>query len=442
MGLFDFLMGRRSTPTPTKYQNQYGSQNKATATAEKNDLDCDTVRELRGRYIAFDVETTGLSCTTDRIVELGAVVFENGIPTKQFSTLVNPNTRISASASAVNHITNEMLARAPKENTVYPEFVNFMADSLKGGTHLVAHNASFDMNFLKETLMRLGYDAKICYIDTLSLSRKLLSLPDNKQDTVAGAFGIVNEASHRAVTDAKVCGQILWQLLDIYERKEEKSIRKDEDAKKHQAELAEKRKLSDEELEVCACLQKMIYDRGGDTVYLRFYKNSSGYVDVVNIISIIKFKFTVKKGQYIVIPAGLETPSSLPTEKCSVSEGGTANIRLYFANPSNLDFLGDFMIALYKEAMDNQSDFLNNNPYKDKWLAEQYGNGTMTAISIADMDRLIERSRNRAHDAVPEQKEQKPEISKEDVTINPVNTRCPIKDIKNLDNPDKGYAKG
>ena len=89
------------------------------------EVDISNVYEFRKTFIAFDVETTGLNSSSDRIVEIGAVLFKEGVPIQSFGTLVNPKVRIAASASAINNITNEMLNSAPNEQEVYPQLVNF-----------------------------------------------------------------------------------------------------------------------------------------------------------------------------------------------------------------------------------------------------------------------------------------------------------------------------
>mgnify|MGYP002626295360 CR=1 FL=1 len=172
--------------------------------------------KLKQKYIAFDTETTGFSFTNDRIIELGAVLFENGKITKRFGTLVNAKINISPEVSLINHITNDMISSAPSEKEAYEKFIEFLDDALDGNTIICAHNAKFDMGFLTETFKRLGISANIKYIDTLYLSRKLVKgLYNYKQDTVAKHFGIINKESHRAVTDAETCGKILWNLLQL-----------------------------------------------------------------------------------------------------------------------------------------------------------------------------------------------------------------------------------
>ena len=276
MGFLDKLFGKKNT-NPQANGVLSGSKT-GNIFAEKTEINGEVLDCLKRRYIAFDVETTGLSAYTERIVELGAVLFENGTIVNRYSTLVNPGIPIPTAASKVNHITNDMLKTAPVETQVYPAFVNFLGDALSEKTVICAHNARFDMDFLCETLKRLGYNGKIRYVDTLALSKKHLKLPNYKQDTVAASYGIVNLNSHRAVSDAEVCGKILWELLNEKEDEIEK-----------QAKKKEAKKLSEEELEICAVIQDAIIKRGGNNQWLRFYKNSGGYVDACNLYSIVKF---------------------------------------------------------------------------------------------------------------------------------------------------------
>ncbi|MEJ8737184.1 3'-5' exonuclease [Erysipelotrichaceae bacterium HCN-30851] len=162
--------------------------------------------------MAFDVETTGLYPNIHKIIEIGVVLFEEGEIIKTFGTLVNPGVPVPKRATAI--ITNAMVKAAPKEEEVYKELVDFLGDALDKKILICAHNAKFDISFLSETLMNLGYEGIINYVDTLSISRRLIPGLDNyKQDTVEKLFNIINKESHRAVTDAEVCGQILWQLL-------------------------------------------------------------------------------------------------------------------------------------------------------------------------------------------------------------------------------------
>lgn len=172
--------------------------------------------KLSKRYIAFDTETTGFSAYNDRIIELGAVLFEDGKAVKSFGSLVNAGKRVPARATMVNNITNDMLADSPKEDEVYPEFVEFLGDAITGDTIICAHNASFDMRFLAATFERLGIDASIKFVDTLALCKKYVEgTCDHKQPTMADHFNISQEDAHRAQSDALVCGKIMAKLLKL-----------------------------------------------------------------------------------------------------------------------------------------------------------------------------------------------------------------------------------
>ena len=172
--------------------------------------------KLSKRYIAFDTETTGFSAYNDRIIELGAVIFEDGKAVKSFGSLVNAGKRVPARATMVNNITNDMLADAPKEDVIYPEFVEFLGDAVTGDTIICAHNASFDMRFLAATFERLGIDASIKFVDTLALCKKYVAgTCDHKQPTMADYFNISQQDAHRAQSDALVCGRIMANLLKL-----------------------------------------------------------------------------------------------------------------------------------------------------------------------------------------------------------------------------------
>lgn len=203
-------------------------------------FDDDVVFQTSDRYFSFDVETTGLNADSDRIIEVGAVLFEKGKPTKTFSSLVNPKIPVPASATVINHITNEMVMRAPTEEQVYPELIRFLENALNGETIICAHNASFDMKFLSKTFERLGYNANIIYVDTLSIARYMLpDLDNHKQITVAKHLGITNQNAHTAASDAEVCGYILSHFIEI-------KLIKIKEAEIKKAERAEARRIKEE----------------------------------------------------------------------------------------------------------------------------------------------------------------------------------------------------
>ena len=430
MGLFDNLFGNRKIDSPSCPET--AKQPTGKVSVEKTDVTCSVSSELQNRYIAFDVETTGLSSCSDRIVELGAVIIENGQIVSKYSTLVNPGCPIPFSATQVNHITNDMLRSAPIETQVYPSFVNYLGDALQGKTIICAHNATFDMGFLSATLERLGYSGNIRYVDTLSLSRKRLSLDNYKQHTIADHYGFVNLNSHRAESDAEICGKILWELLKEQDKKQ------DTVSKRHETPI-EIQRLTEEELEVCAVIQNAILNRGGNSRWMGFHKNSSGYIVAHNLYPFVKFK-PVSKGQYIIIPSSIKTPSALPVEKCSVSEGGTNFVRLYFSTPFNIEFLGDYFFSEYTE-MDNSRKYYFSNVNRAQREAEK-SLAYLIRINDADIQSILERAKARNYDAVPVGITTKRIIKREDVIVNAVHNRCPLSQIANIGNSNHGFSSG
>ena len=122
------------------------------------------------QFIALDFETTGLQVETDRIIEVAAILFENGEPIKRFTTLVNPGIPIPELIEEITGITNQMVVDAPREKDVVNDFFSFIGD-----LPIVAHNTPFDLSFLQDMASR--YDKKLLerkYYDTLTLSRAFL----------------------------------------------------------------------------------------------------------------------------------------------------------------------------------------------------------------------------------------------------------------------------
>ena len=191
------------------------SDTEETVTFRKNiRLSSALIEKLSERFIAIDFETTGLSKEKDRIIQIGAVLFEDLEPTDRFTTFVNPGMPIPAAASRVNRITDEMVADAPTEGEAAEEFRQFLGDASEGETFLCAHNASFDMGFLSGMFSRAGIDADIHYTDTLALARKHIpGLPNYKQQTILDHLNLVNPNAHRADGDAEMCGKILVHIL-------------------------------------------------------------------------------------------------------------------------------------------------------------------------------------------------------------------------------------
>ncbi len=165
-------------------------------------------------YVAFDLETTGLSAESDRIVEIGAVKFDpSGEILGEFERLVNPLRPSGARARAVHGISDAELALAETAEVVLPEFLGFLGDP--GQTTLLAHNATFDAGFLGRELARLGRPMPgHAVVDTLALARRRWpKIGGHKLDFLARRLGLDPDGPHRALADSRrVRG--LWLALE------------------------------------------------------------------------------------------------------------------------------------------------------------------------------------------------------------------------------------
>ena len=167
------------------------------------------------RYVALDVETTGLSLHNgDRVIEIGAVAIEEQSIIAEFSSLIDAGKMIPWHVQQVHGITNEMLIGEPKPDEVLPEFYNFIAGSI-----LVAHNASFDIGFLRHEFALLGMSLNNRSLCTLKMSRKLYpDLPNHKLETV-GRYLLGKSCEqmrmHRALDDAKLAAMIWLEMEKI-----------------------------------------------------------------------------------------------------------------------------------------------------------------------------------------------------------------------------------
>ena len=166
--------------------------------------------EFDGEYVAFDLETTGLSSQKDEIIEIGAVRMQGGKELERFQTFVNPRRRLEQKIVELTGITDAMLADAPSIETVLPEFLEFVGDRV-----LVAHNADFDTGFIREACRKQGLPYGFTSVDTLILSQNLLPhLNKFKLDVVSNALSLPDFNHHRAGDDAVTCGLIFHKLTD------------------------------------------------------------------------------------------------------------------------------------------------------------------------------------------------------------------------------------
>ena len=171
--------------------------------SQNQDLDAD--------YVVFDLETTGFRPETNRIIEIGAVKVQNGKIVDKFSTFVNPQVPIPFRIEQLTSINDSMVIDAPVIADILPEFMKFCE-----GCVMVAHNADFDMSFIKKNCQRLDIPCKPTIVDTVALARVLLpNLNRFKLDTVAKALGVSLKNHHRAVDDAGCTAEIFVKFIEM-----------------------------------------------------------------------------------------------------------------------------------------------------------------------------------------------------------------------------------
>ena len=168
-------------------------------------------QSLDGRFVVFDIETTGFSPLTCKIIEIGAVLVENGKITDRFSTFVNPQVPIPFRIEQLTSINDSMVMNARPIEEILPEFLKFCE-----GATMVAHNADFDMSFIIENCNRMGIPNDFTYVDTVGMARFLLpALNRFKLDTVAKAVGVSLDHHHRAVDDAECTARIFEKFVEM-----------------------------------------------------------------------------------------------------------------------------------------------------------------------------------------------------------------------------------
>ncbi|WP_059053481.1 PolC-type DNA polymerase III [Paenibacillus senegalimassiliensis] len=162
-------------------------------------------------YIVFDIETTGLSVTQNKIIEIAAVKMEEGKEIDRYATFVNPHVRIPYNIQQLTNINDEMVKDAPDVDEVLKQFVQFAGDAV-----LVAHNARFDVDFVNAKLKELGLpEMTNPVLDTLELARMLFpTMKNHRLNTLAAKYKVSLENHHRAIDDTLALGEILNGLLE------------------------------------------------------------------------------------------------------------------------------------------------------------------------------------------------------------------------------------
>lgn len=163
------------------------------------------------RYIAVDIETTGLSPVFDRIIEIGAVAIENNVVVGEYSSLIATDRKISKTISKIHGLTNEILTGKNKPQRVIPEFLDFVRKGI-----FVFHNAKFDLEFLRQECGRLGITFHVRHVCTLEITKRLFPHLGSYrlQNVYSDIFGSLppDIHLHRALDDARLIAGIWMEI--------------------------------------------------------------------------------------------------------------------------------------------------------------------------------------------------------------------------------------
>ena len=162
------------------------------------------------KFACLDTETTGLSpIGGGKICEIAVSVSQNGRVLEEFSTLLNPSILMSPEVIAIHGITNEMVKTAPTFEQILPQLLGLFENCV-----LVAHNADFDLSFLRAEFEACGvHFPPYPVVDTLKLARKSGKFERNRLGIIAQELGISCEGWHRAMADTKMAEQIFYYFL-------------------------------------------------------------------------------------------------------------------------------------------------------------------------------------------------------------------------------------
>ena len=162
-------------------------------------------------YVAFDLETTGLSSLHDTIIEIGAAIMKGKEVLSTFQMFVDPHRPLQPKIIDLTGITDQMLAGQPDISEAIPQFLDYV-----GGRPLCAHNADFDIGFVTAACERLGIAFQPTYVDTLILAQNLMpELGKYKLNIVADALSLPDFNHHRASDDAITCGYLLMRFFKM-----------------------------------------------------------------------------------------------------------------------------------------------------------------------------------------------------------------------------------
>ena len=177
-------------------------------------------QDIDTEYCVFDLETTGISHITEKITEIGIIKIKNGEVIDTFECFVNPEKPIPEEVVKVTHITDDMVKDAETIDKVMPKVLEFMGDSV-----LVAHNADFDIGYMRYNCEQLGLPFNNTHIDTLRLAKAVFpEFSRYKLGFIADKLGIKVDVAHRALDDVKTLVAVFKEIIERAKDRKAKTI--------------------------------------------------------------------------------------------------------------------------------------------------------------------------------------------------------------------------
>ncbi len=177
-------------------------------------------QDIDTEYCVFDLETTGISHITEKITEIGIIKIKNGEIIDTFETFVNPEKPIPEEVVNVTHITDDMVKDSPTIDKIMPKVLEFMGNSV-----LVAHNADFDIGYMKYNCEQLGLPFNNTHIDTLRLAKAIFpEFSRYKLGFIADKLGIKVDVAHRALDDVKTLVAVFKEMIERAKDRNAKTI--------------------------------------------------------------------------------------------------------------------------------------------------------------------------------------------------------------------------
>ncbi|HEK9102075.1 3'-5' exonuclease [Bacillus pfraonensis] len=307
---------------------------------------------LPADYVVIDFETTGFNPYNDRIIQVAAVRYRNHELADQFVSFVNPERPIPSRITSLTGITNYRVSDAPLIQEVLPLFLAFL-----GNDTIVAHNASFDMRFLKSNanMLRLP-EPKNMVIDTVFLAKKYMKhAPNNKLETLKRMLGI-RLSSHNALDDCITCAAVYQKCAAIQEEGQKKV-----------------KKETLEEDEVYMLIKEMLVKHNRDIEWIRNVSVGS-YLDIKAFYPIVRVKIKGRKKYVLTEKTEQEMLGICPSLKCEPALKSEIGItRIMIESLEDFEKLENYILEAYDRVIQALNEYkenkVNANEEIEKYLS-------------------------------------------------------------------------